>query len=75
MAELLTDIEGLPILVRLLVQDVPAQARSDRAYKDADIHSLLSSTLEKMVERMRGSPLRRENPTKQPLAIVELISS
>jgi len=74
MAELLADIEGLPVLVRLLVQDVPAEMRSDLA-TDADIHSLLSSTLEKVVERMRGSPLRRDEPSKQPLAIVELISS
>jgi DNA-binding response OmpR family regulator len=28
-----------------------------------------------MVERMRGSPLRRDDPAKQPHAIVELISS
>src|SRR5258705_11170431 len=69
-AELLADIEGLPVLVRVLVQDVPAKMRSD-----ADIHSLLSSTLEKVVERMRGSPLRRDDPSQQPLAIVELISS
>jgi len=69
-AELLADIEGLPVLVRLLVQDVPAEMRSD-----ADIHSLLSSTLEKVIDRMRGSPLRRDDPSKQPLAIVELISS
>src|SRR5712671_4212222 len=47
MAELLADIEGLPVLVRLLVQDVPAEMRSD-----ADIHSLLSSTLEKAVEKV-----------------------
>ena len=75
MAELLAEIEGLPILVRLLVRDIPAQMPSDLVYKDADIHSLLSNTLEKMVDRMRGSPLRRDDPSKQPLAIVELISS
>ena len=76
MAELLADIEGFPILVRLLVQDVPAQARSGFVYEDADIHALLSSTLEKVVKRMRGSPLRCDNSSsKQPLAIVELISS
>jgi DNA-binding response OmpR family regulator len=73
MAELLTDIEGLPVLVRLLVQDVPAEMQSDLV-TDADVHSLLSTTLEKVVERMRGSPLRRDDPSKQPLAIVELVS-
>lgn len=74
MAELLADIEGLPVLVRLLVKDVPAEMQSDLA-TDADIDSLLSNTLEKMVEWMRGSPLRCDDPSKQPLAIVELISS
>src|SRR3954471_19340213 len=74
MAELLADIEGLPVLVRLLVKDVPAEMQSDLA-TDADIDSLLSNTLEKMVEWMRGSPLRCDAPSKQPLAIVELISN
>ncbi|MCA6109369.1 winged helix-turn-helix domain-containing protein [Bradyrhizobium cenepequi] len=73
-AELLADIEGLPVLVRLLVQDVPAEIRSDLV-TDADVHSLLSTTLEKVIERMRGSPLRRDAPSKQPLAIVELITA
>ena len=75
MAEFLANIEGLPILVRLLVQDVPAGAQSDFVDKHADIHSLLSSTLEKIVDRMRGSPLRRDDPSERPLAIVELISN
>jgi DNA-binding winged helix-turn-helix (wHTH) protein len=74
-AELLADIEGLPVLVRLLVQDVPVEMQSDPVYGSADIHPRLSSTLEKIVERMRGSPLRRDDPSKQPLAIVEVISS
>ena len=67
MAERLADIEGLPVLVRVLVQDVPAEMRSD-------VQSLLSTTLEKAIERMRGSPLRRDAASKQPLAIIELIS-
>jgi DNA-binding winged helix-turn-helix (wHTH) protein len=77
-AELLADIDGLPILVRFLVKDLPAEMQSnggDFISKDADIHSLLSSALEKMVDRMRGSSLRSDDPSKQPLAIVELISS
>jgi DNA-binding response OmpR family regulator len=72
MAELLADIEGLPVLLRLLVQDAPAEVRSDLV---TDVHSLLSTTLEKVIERMRGSPLRRDDPSKQPLAIEELIST
>ena len=73
MAELLADIEGLPVLVRLLVQDVPAEMRSDLV-TDSDVQLLLSATLEKAIERMRGSPLRSDASSKQPLAIVELIS-
>ena len=73
MAERLADIEGLPVLVRVLVQDVPAEMRSDLV-TDADVHALLSTTLEKAIERMRGSPLRRDASSKQPLAVVELIS-
>ena len=72
MAELLADIEGLPVLLRSLVQDAPAEVRSDLV---TDVHSLLSTTLEKVIERMRGSPLRRDDPSKQPLAIEELIST
>jgi DNA-binding response OmpR family regulator len=75
MAELLADIDGLPILLRFFVHNVPAEMRSEFVSKDADIHSLLSSTLEKMVDRMRGSPLRLEDSSKRPLAIVEMMSS
>jgi DNA-binding winged helix-turn-helix (wHTH) protein len=74
-AEFLADIDGLPILVRFLIKDVPAEMQSDAASGEADIHTLLSSTLEAMVDRMRGSPLRCNDSSKQPLAVVELISS
>ena len=74
MAELVADVEGLRVLVRLLVQDVPAEMRSDLA-TDADVQSLLSTILEKVIERMRGSPKRHDDLSKQPLAVVELISS
>lgn len=74
-AELQADIDGLPILFRFFVKDVPAGLQPAFVSKDADIHSLLSSTLEKMVDRMRGSSLRSDAPSKPPLAIVELISS
>jgi DNA-binding response OmpR family regulator len=71
MAELVAEIDGLPVLVRLLV---PAETRSDFAAKDPDIHSRLASTLERMVDRMGGSPLRSDARSRPPLAIVELIS-
>jgi DNA-binding response OmpR family regulator len=73
--ELLADIDGLPILVRFRINDVPAEVRSDLVSKGADIHSLLSRTLEKMVDRMRGTSLREEVTSRQPLATVELVSS
>jgi DNA-binding winged helix-turn-helix (wHTH) protein len=73
-AEILADIDGLPVLFRILVKDVPAQIQSDFESKNADIHSLLSSTLEKMVDRMRGSSLRSDPPSNQQLSIMELIS-
>jgi DNA-binding response OmpR family regulator len=72
-AEVLTDVDGLPILVRFLVKDMPAEMRS--ASKASDIHALLSSTLEKMVGRIGGLSPRNGTPARQPLAIVELISS
>jgi DNA-binding response OmpR family regulator len=74
MAELLADIDGLPILLRFFVHDVAAEMRSRFASGDADIHSLVSSILEKMVDRMRGSPLRLDDSPKPPVAIVEAIS-
>jgi DNA-binding winged helix-turn-helix (wHTH) protein len=74
MAELLKDIDGLPSLVRLLIKDIPAEMQFGFVSKGSDIHSLLLSTLEKMVDRMRGSPLRSDAPSEQPLAVVELIS-
>jgi DNA-binding response OmpR family regulator len=75
MAELLADIDGLPVLVRLLFKDIPPKMQSDFVSSDADVHSLLSITLEKLVDRMRGSSLQGDDPSKQPLARVELESS
>jgi DNA-binding winged helix-turn-helix (wHTH) protein len=75
MAELQADIDGLPILVRLVVKDVPAAMQSDSVSGNADINKLLLSTLEKMVDRLRGSAVRNDDLSKQPLAVVELISS
>jgi DNA-binding winged helix-turn-helix (wHTH) protein len=75
MAELLTDIDGLPVLVRLLIRDMPADLQSEFVSKGNDIHSLLLSTLENMIGRMRGSFPQNDAPSKPPLAMVELISS
>jgi DNA-binding winged helix-turn-helix (wHTH) protein len=68
MTELLVDVDGLAVLVRFLVQDVPAEMQSHPVSKHADIHSLLPRALEKMVDRMRGSSLRNDDASKRPLA-------
>jgi DNA-binding response OmpR family regulator len=68
MAELLIDVDGLPVLVRLLVQNVPAEMRSRFISKDADIHALLSRVLEQAVDRMRGSSPRNDDASNRPLA-------
>jgi DNA-binding response OmpR family regulator len=68
MAELLVDVDGLPVLVRFLVEDVLAEMQTHPVSKDADIHGLLSRALEGVVDRMRGSSLRNDGASKQPLA-------
>jgi DNA-binding winged helix-turn-helix (wHTH) protein len=75
MAELVADVDGLPILVRFRVQDISPQMQSEYRSRRLDIHSLLSSTLEKMVDRMGGTSRRTDDSSRQPLAIVEVISS
>jgi DNA-binding response OmpR family regulator len=67
MAELLVDVDGLPVLVRFLVKDVPAEMQSDSVSKDAGIHAVLSRALERVVDRMRGSSLRDDDASNQPL--------
>jgi DNA-binding winged helix-turn-helix (wHTH) protein len=68
MAELLVDVDGLPILVRLFAKDMPAELQSDLVANDADLHALLSRALEKLVDRMRGSSLRNGGALNRPLA-------
>jgi DNA-binding response OmpR family regulator len=75
MAEFLADIDGIPVVVRFLVNDMSAKMQSDLASKGADIHSLLTSTLQKVVDRIRGSSQQSDDLSKQPLAIVEISSS
>jgi hypothetical protein len=75
MAQLFTEIDGLPVLLRLFVKDMLAVMQSDYASKGVDIHSLLSSTLEKMVGRTHGSSSRRNGRSTKPLAIVEVAPS
>jgi DNA-binding winged helix-turn-helix (wHTH) protein len=74
MAELVAYIDGLPIVMRLLAKDLPTEMHADLASKGADIHSLLSKTVEKIVDRMHEFSLRRDNSSKQPVTTVEVIS-
>jgi DNA-binding winged helix-turn-helix (wHTH) protein len=70
-ADFLADVSGLPILVRFLVKDMPAEMQSEFVSTGADIHSLLVSTLEKMARMHRS---RSNGHSEQPLATVEVIS-
>jgi DNA-binding winged helix-turn-helix (wHTH) protein len=73
--EFLTDINGVPVLVRFLVANMSANAQSDLVSGDADVQSLLSAMVEKAVHTMGGASVRRHDHPKQALATVELISS
>jgi len=75
MAELQTDIDGLPVLVRLLIKDMPVEMQSNFNSKENEIHSLLSGALETIVDRMRGPSLRNDVSAKPPLAKMDLGSS
>jgi DNA-binding winged helix-turn-helix (wHTH) protein len=68
MAELHTDIDGLPVLVRFLIKDMPAELQSNFSSKENEIRSLLSGTLETIVDRMRGPSLRNDVSSKPPFA-------
>jgi DNA-binding winged helix-turn-helix (wHTH) protein len=73
--EFLTDIDGVPVLVRFVVANMPATMQSDFAVGDADLRSLASAMVEKAVEKMGGASVRRHDHPKQALATIELISN
>jgi DNA-binding response OmpR family regulator len=75
MADFLVEVEGLPVVVRFLVKELLAEMQSSFVSKGADIHTLLSGTLEHMADRMRGSYLRGNDPSQRSPLRVELISS
>ena len=74
MTKLLADIEGLPIVVRFLVKDLLAELQFAAVSTGIDIHLLLSSALEKMIDRMRGSSLARDELSEQARAAIEPLS-
>src|SRR4029077_3494593 len=72
--QFLADIDGVPLLVRFIVGDLSGDVQSRLVIGDTDLHSLLSSTVGEMVDRIGGSSLRDNDRSKRPLATVELIS-
>src|SRR5437588_12358025 len=48
MANFLIEVEGLPVVTRFLVKELLAEMQSSFLSKGADIHALLSGTLENM---------------------------
>jgi DNA-binding winged helix-turn-helix (wHTH) protein len=67
-AEFLIDINGVPVRVRFTAPNLSAVSG------DSNIHSLLSTMLEKAVDGLSRSPVRRPDHSKAR-ATVELISS
>ena len=74
MAEFLIDVEGLPVAVRILVKELLAEMQSSFVSKGAEIHTLLSSTLASMADRMGGSPLRGNDLSERSSVRGELVS-
>jgi DNA-binding winged helix-turn-helix (wHTH) protein len=72
--QFLADIDGVPLLVRFIVGDMSGDVQSRLVIGDTDLHSVLSSTVGEMVDRIGGSSLRDNDRPKRPLATVELIS-
>jgi DNA-binding winged helix-turn-helix (wHTH) protein len=74
-AEFEADFDGLLILFRNVVKDVPAEMRSRFATGEADVHALLSFAIKEIVDRMRGSSLRGDGSSKPRLSIVNMAPS
>jgi len=69
MAELKIHIDGLPVLFLFPIEDV---SRKSAMASRADIHSLLSNTIEKIVDRIHGSATRVAGSQSRPaLKVVE----
>jgi DNA-binding winged helix-turn-helix (wHTH) protein len=70
--QFMADIDG--VLVCFIVGDIRSEMQSRSVIGHAGLHSLLLRTVEKMVDRIGGSPSRDDDHPKPPLATVELIS-
>ena len=67
-AEHLTHIGGRPVLVRLMIKDMPAEMQSGFPPGRNDIHALLSGALEKMMNHVQMSALRNDGRYRQVTA-------
>jgi DNA-binding winged helix-turn-helix (wHTH) protein len=74
MADFLVDVESLPVGVRLLVKELLAEMQSSFVPRGVDIHTMLSSTLASMADRIRGSSLRSNELSEQSPVRGELMS-
>ena len=74
MAELKIHVDGLPLVLVFPMEEVVPSKRPGVQSDRADIHSLVSSTLEKIVDRLRGSDRQGAIlPSKPALKVVEKV--
>jgi DNA-binding winged helix-turn-helix (wHTH) protein len=73
--EALGRLQRLPDPVRHLVEDVVAELWSDVVSQDADIRTLLPSTLERIADRMRDPSFRCKAESERHLGKIEVSPS
>ena len=74
MAELKIHVDGLPVLFLFPIEDVSPKRPVGALTSQTDIHSVLSNTLEGIVDRMRGSVTRvvAGSSSRPELTVVEM---
>jgi len=73
MAELKIQVDGLPVVFLFPIEDVSPKKSAVAMTGHTDIHSLLSNTLEKIVDNIRGSePRVAGSPSSPVLKAVEV---
>jgi DNA-binding response OmpR family regulator len=72
MAEFEADFDGLLVLFRILVKDVPTEMQPRFEAGNADIHTLFSDTIQKIADRMRGLSQRKDGSSRPQLSIARM---
>jgi DNA-binding winged helix-turn-helix (wHTH) protein len=74
MAELKIHVDGLPFLFLFPIDDVSPKKPRGAFTSHTDIHSVLSNTLERIVDKMRGSVTRvaADSSSRPELTVVEM---